>query len=382
MPSSTSSSEHPGITRVVPELPWSTLAVTVAIAAVLGVAGWEAHCRGLGYAPGLNDTTDLWCDARRSVRGDSTVIIGASRALFDLDLDELQHGLGTRPLQLALVGTCVYPELRELADDRSFHGTVICDVVPGLLTAPYMAPPYKNGEKAVKRLHTQTWSQRWGFQLSLPLERTFACLQQEDLTLSALLREIPIPNREHAQLDPPLPPHFSTIERDRRTRMLPRMLTDPVLCDRVKHGWPALFTPPPKPVWIPDQAFGVFMGKLFNDRFSDFASAVADLRARGARVVFVRLPSGGDLLQLEERMTPRAAVYDRLLRQSGAPGVYWSDHPELAGYRCPEWSHLSADDSVSFSRSLVPLIKAALEQPSAAPEPAAVPGPSAPPAVH
>ena len=37
------------------------------------------------------------------------------------------------------------------------------------------------------------------------------------------------------------------------------------------------------------------------------------------------------------------------------------DFPELAGFNCPEWSHLSAGDSVEFTRRLVPHLRAALQ---------------------
>jgi hypothetical protein len=360
MPSSISSSEHIP-QRIIPDLGWGPIVAAVAIATVLAVAGWELRCRAMGYAPGLDDTTDLWVEARRSVRPDATVIIGSSRGLFGLDLDTLEHGLGTRPVQLCLVGSCPYPILRELADDRTFHGTVILDAVPDLVMVPYMAPPYTNAEKAVKRLHTQSWAQWSGHLLSLPLEHTFACLQQEDLTLSALLRGIRLPNRERAQIGPALPPHFSTIDRDRRTRMRDAVLTDQVLRDRVKFGWLALFTPPPKPHWIPDADFGPFMGKLTEERFVNMAKAVADIRARGGRVVFVRLPSTGDLRTLEDKQSPRAAVWDRLLRDTGAPGIWYEDHPTLTGFDCPEWSHLSAADSVEFTQRLTPILQSTID---------------------
>jgi len=348
------------IERVVPALPWSGILIAVILAVAAAVVAWELHCRSLGYAPGLDDTNDLWVEARRSVQPESTVIVGSSRGLFGLDLDVLEQGLGTRPVQLALVGSCPYPVLRDLADDQSFHGTVIIDAVPGLTVVPYMAPPYKNAEKAVQRRHEQTWSQRWSHLLSLPLERTFACLQQEDLKLSVLLHQLELPNRERIQIAPALPPKFSTIDRDRRTRMQAQVETDQVLRDRVKYGWAPLFTPPPKPSWIPDQAFGEFMGKLFNDRFVDMAKAVADLRQRGGRVIFVRMPSTGDLRQLEEQLTPRPVVWDRLLKDTASPGIWFEDHPELSGFACPEWSHLSAQDSVTFTQRLVPILKQTL----------------------
>ena len=355
MPSSISNSEA-GIQRVVPDLPWSGIVIAVALFVVLAVAGWEVRCRAAGYAPGLDDTTDLWVEARRLVQPDSTVIIGSSRGLFGLDLDVLARDAATRPVQLCLVGSCVYPVLRHLADDVTFRGTVICDVVPGLLMVPPFAPPYTNSVKAINRLHTQTWSQWASHQLSVPLEHLFACLQQEDLTLAALLRQIPISNRPHAQIGPALPPFFYTIDRDRRSRMIARVQSDQGLRDRIRFGWIPLFTPPPKPTWIPDDAFSAFIGKVINGRFADMAKAVTDLRARGARVIFLRLPSTGDLRVLEEKITPRAAVWDRLLAETASQGICFEDHPELAGFDCPEWSHLSAADSLEFTKRLAPIL--------------------------
>lgn len=348
------------IMRPIPAQPWSRLAfVALGLTAVVAL-GWEIRCRSLGYAPGLDDTSDLWAEQRRAVLPGSTVIIGASRALFDLDLDVLERSLGQRPVQLALVGSCVAPVLQDLAADPTFRGTVLCDVVPGLVTVPPMAPPYHNSLRALERHRTQTLAQRWSHLLSLPLERTFAALQQEDLTLAALIKQVRIPNRPGAQIGPALPPHFATIERDRRTRMRDRVLTDAALRERIGNGWIPLFTPPPKPHWIPDAAFGPFMQSMLDGRFKDCAAAVAAIRARGGRVVFLHLPSTGPLKELEDRLTPRAMVWDRLLAETGAAGVYSDDVADLQGFDCPEWSHLSAADSQVFSERLAPHLQALL----------------------
>jgi hypothetical protein len=34
--------------------------------------------------------------------------------------------------------------------------------------------------------------------------------------------------------------------------------------------------------------------------------------------------------------------------------AFTEDFPELADFTCPEWSHLSAGDSVEFTKRLVP----------------------------
>jgi hypothetical protein len=103
------------------------------------------------------------------------------------------------------------------------------------------------------------------------------------------------------------------------------------------------------------------MGEAIDARFRDTAKAVEKLRARGGKIVFVRFPNGGELKTLEDRLNPRARDWERLLKDTNVPGIYWEDFPELATFTCPEWSHLSAGDSVEFSKRLVPHLRAALQ---------------------
>ena len=96
-------------------------------------------------------------------------------------------------------------------------------------------------------------------------------------------------------------------------------------------------------------------------RFHDVAAAAQKLRARGGKILFVRLPVTGGLKTLEDQMTPRSQVWDRVIKDTQAPGIYFEDYPELASFTCPEWSHLSAGDSVEFSKRLVPHLRTALQ---------------------
>jgi hypothetical protein len=125
--------------------------------------------------------------------------------------------------------------------------------------------------------------------------------------------------------------------------------------------WLPLFTPQPPPSYIPQEEFAKSMGQAIEQRFHDVAAAVQKLRSRGGKIVFVRLPNSGGLKALEDRQTPRAAVWDRVIKDTAAPGIYYEDSPDLAGFNCPEWSHLSAGDSVEFSKRLIPHLRAALQ---------------------
>ena len=355
MNSSTSSFDFK---RTIPDLPWRGLLLATLLLTAIGAAAWEMRARALGYRPTLNDTPDLWADWREKVQPDSVVIIGDSRAIFDLDLDALEQGLGQRPIQLALVGSCAYPILDDLANDETFHGTVIASLIPAMWVVPPQAPPYRNSLKALKRYQKRTVAQRAGHHLGMFLEEHIAFMKQEDLVLAKLLEKISVPDRYDSYLPPRLPPYFQTTDRDRRTRMSESCARPGELQDRVKTGWIPLFSPPRFPDYTPKEVLEG-MAKASDARFGETAAAVNKIRARGGKLVFVRFPHSGDLKKLEDAGTPRAGIWTRMLNETKAPGIYYSDYPELV-FDCPEWSHLSAPDSVEFTKHLVPHLRIAL----------------------
>jgi hypothetical protein len=348
--------------RPIPPVPWRGMTVIVVLTVIAAASAWEFYCRAIGYGPTLNDNEDLWTRARRRVKPESVVIIGDSRAWFDLDLDELQKGLGKRPVQLAGPGSCAYPVLADLTNDETFHGAIICSVTPRLFMAPPGSPPMERAEKNVRRSRTQTPAQRASQYLAMPLEEHVAFLKQQDLTLDELLKRLPIPNRPGAHVPPHPPPYFQSIDRERRARMIEECARPgSELQRRIQQGWLPLFTPPPPPTYIPREAFVAKMKEAIEARFRDTTAAVEKLRARGGKIVFVRLPVAGELKVFEDRTTPRSQIWDRIIKDTTAPGIYFEDFPELSGFNCPEWSHLSAGDSVEFSKRLVPHLRTALQ---------------------
>jgi hypothetical protein len=357
MHSSTSSFE-----RTVPALPWTQLAVAAYLIAAVATVAWELRVRSQGYAPTLNDTTDLWADRREAVKPDSLVFIGDSRPLFDIDLDAIEAGLGKRPIQLSIAGSGAYPILKNLADDESFKGDLVISLVPAMFLASggYLE---QTSMDALRRYRSRSPSQRASHHIAMFLEEWFAFLQQEDLTLANLLLDLDIPNREGALVPPRYPPYFQTIDRERRTRMADECaIVGSPMQQAVVAAWQRLFVPPPPPTWIPPEVFAEQMQKGTEARFGQTAEAIAKIRARGGRVVWVRFPHTNWVKEMENMATPRGPTWDRMLEVTGVPGIHFEDYPELAGFDCPEWSHLSGPDSVEFSKRLAPHLKRAFEE--------------------
>src|SRR5690242_1890734 len=268
--------------RPIPPLQWRGITVIVVLVTIGATLAWECYARALGYAPTLNDNDDLWTLRRRAVEPESIVIIGDSRAWFDVDLDEFEKGLGKRPIQLAAPGSTAWPVLENLSQDESFHGAIICSFVPMLFFAPPGSPPIERAEKNVKRSHNQTPAQHASEYLGMWLEEHVAFLKPDDLSLEGLLNQLPIPNRPGACVPPTFPPYFQTEDRERRARMWEKC-AEPgsELAKRIQQIWIPLFTPPPAPSYIPQDVFMAKMKEGIGKRFADVTSAIEKIRARG-----------------------------------------------------------------------------------------------------
>lgn len=345
------------IHRDVPVRGWLTMAALSLAACALAIAGWEHHVRSLGYEPGYDDTPSLWVQQRQRAVGakrDQLVLVGDSRTLFDLDLDVLQ-GTGPRPIQLATVGSNPLVILEHLAADPTYAGNTLVGVVPALLAAPG-GPPLATPRRYVRKYVEWGPAAAWELALSLPLQARLAFLEQDDLTLGGLIDHLPWPRREGA-FAPELPPYFASIDSERRVRMTDRAEHDAKLMGRIQQIWLPLFGGPPKPAVLSDAEWDQIFADGWRDNLATIKRSVEAIEARGGSVFFVRHPSTGALRELEDRITPRATHWDRLLRESGAKGIYDRDHPELSDFVCPEWSHLSARDASEYTRRLSAILR-------------------------
>jgi len=337
MPSSTSS-----FSREIPSAPWPRLACVAGLAVALFMGAWEMHWRRQGYVPTLDDNTDQWSRQRERLDkpdAPGMVIVGTSRALFDLKLDRLTPVTGQQPLQLAIVGSSPLPILKHIAEDTQYRGIVVCDVTP-LLYFMAGGPLLQRSYDWIAYYKNWSPSQRLGQRLDLWLQQRFAFIQQEDLTLNLLLARWAPPNRPGAQVPPRMPPYMYTLEPDRQAGMTERLETDPAFQAELKSIWQGLFGFPP-----PDEATRVRL-------IEETAAAVDQIRARGGQVVFIRPPSTGWIYEQEEQKTPRKLCWDALLKRTGAPGFHFENHPELRAMNCPEWSHISRADAVRYAEIL------------------------------
>lgn len=327
-------------------------------ATLLGVAGWETWARSQGLEPGYyHDSDALWAIQRRaaSTAENPLVIVGSSRAFFDIDLNVWEEVSGERPIQLCIEGTDPRPFLSHLANDPAFNGRVIVGVTP-----PLFFTGYAERKNTLAYYRDETPSQRLSKRLDMFLEPLFAFhgAGQRDLRLFQLLRRMDLSNREGVP-----PPSMdirdiSDSDADRNSWLWRPVAEDPALNEATKARWEHLIKSAPKPP--PDAPpFDVpgFMASVAPD--------LAKIRERGGDVVFLRCPSDGFFAGVEAQAFPRALFWDQITPLLGAGSVHYADHPGLREVRIPEWSHIHADDREFFTRTLVPLIEQAFATRSA-----------------
>src|SRR5512146_710381 len=126
-------SDRPGVAqpvpvRPVPVQPWNRIFIGMLVLFALLLGGWEWYWRDFGATPGIRNSDGLWAIQRRRIdngEGDATVIVGASRIYFDLQLDVWETLEGRRPIQLAFEGTSPLRFMEDLAADAKFTGRLL-----------------------------------------------------------------------------------------------------------------------------------------------------------------------------------------------------------------------------------------------------------------
>lgn len=345
--------DRPGVAqpvpvRNIPIQPWNRIFLGAVVLFVLLMGTWEWHWRAFGAKPGFVNSFGLWAMQRRRIdegEGDATVLLGASRILFDVQLDVWEQLAGKRPIQLALEGTSPVIFLEDLAEDSKFTGRLLVGVAPDVF---FNGHGYRAGARNYYRKESP--SQRLGQWLSMHFVEPFFAFDDPDFSLVTVIKRQDWPARPGKRWFIDVRKLMVT-EADRNTHIWEKVENDPRYRDLTRKIWLQEFVPDE------DEPPPEKMQKTLNEQIDRAVAAVARLRARGVQVLFVRPPSSGPFLEFENRILPRAKTWDVLLARTGAPGIHFEDYPELQGMELPEWSHLTHSDAQRFTAALYRIIE-------------------------
>lgn len=315
------------------------------------LTSWEIYLRSQGRGISYDDGGSLWSDKRKQVyesKDQATVFIGSSRIKYDLDIPTWQNLTGDHAIQLANVGSSPRTVLDNLAEDKDFKGKLVIDVTEFLFftQAPYVdKTPVENLEYYKK----ETPAQKFSFAVNRLIESNLMFIDKEEFSLNALLAGTGIPKRENVYEFPDFPAGFTPVTFDRQSYMTNQLVNDTNALNQIKMVW---------------GMFGKMAGEMppITDAAIDGVTASVKaacdkIRARGGQVIFVRTPSSGPLLAMERMAFPRERFWNKMLAATGCQGIHFEDYPAVATFECPELSHLSVPQAVSFTKTLVAILK-------------------------
>ncbi len=326
-----------------------TLTVVLVILCVLSL---ELYWRGRGFVPTYNDDKVLWSSKRKEVylpATDATVFIGGSRIKFDLDVPTWERLSGERAIQLAIVGTPARLILRDLANDKDFKGKLIIDVAePQFFSFPDSTQRDRFALDALGYYYDETPAQRASASINYFLESKLVFLEEGKFSITSLLNKLNITNR--LGVNPPpysfTPVEFGVSNFNRQQWMTPMFLADPTLQKKQKDFWMRGI-----------KRASPIKGDTLHAFLEQTKKAIDKIRARGGKVVFIRPPSDGPYIEMENRVYPRQKYWDYLLEYTSTPGIHYADYPGTANLICAEWSHLTLQDAATYTTQLVKILR-------------------------
>lgn len=291
------------------------------------------------------ESLDYWAVQRSKLStldSFSVVIVGSSRAHFDINI-HLWHSLtGKRPLQLAYPGSSPYHPLADVVENSDFRGLLVIGVAPGLFFTTSDSWGANRGKAFVDHFYERTYAQIFSSKIYSLIDPHFSYLN-EGLTLDDLIDRIQLPNRDSIR-QPDIWPPMVEMDRFRNIRMIPLMETDSITQQRQKDIW---FNPNPKNS-VKDTIDTIM------DYYVDLVHRFKD---RGGRVVFIRAPITEYYCETENKLYPRKEYWDRLLNECQATGYHFEDHPLTQNMNPPEWSHLNRKESDIYTTVIVQLLQ-------------------------
>jgi hypothetical protein len=286
----------------------------------------------------VSDDAGLWCEQRRRLEGAgrcAVAVLGTSRMMSDFDQETFRRRLPhCRAVQIAGPGEGPVRILRDLAEDAQFSGAVICEAGPLVLRRAHW-----------RDLDDYVAKHRTDFFLNDRLNRRIATWFQSRFVLAS--------------------PHVSlkkTAEWLIRRGCFPRQPRVRLLADRSAVYDHSRTTEAEARRWQEDgrretlaQAGGAddLRAESWLEDMKEVDALAARIRARGGKVVFVRLPVSHGRLAAEEQLFPREMYWDPFASMTCAVAVNFLDLPGGRDFLCPDSSHLDRADAAAFTGALV-----------------------------
>lgn len=328
MPSSTSNS-NPAVRA--PALKWGFVWLGACLLAIAMILSFEVFWRANGHRPSVAFDPLLWSYHRYQVSDhrSQVVLLGSSRIQGGFSTEVFHDRFPSIPLAvLPISGNHPLAVLRDLAEDESFRGTVICSAT----AQSFSSSSWDEQQEYVDYFHNASPVEylepvpKWWLQSQL-------VVLHPNVRLSKLVKtklrdgRLPGPLYSVMKFDRSRLENYSMVDlevhRQRRLEYVRKTINHPSSFELWSKGATAV---------------GSFVRKI---------------KERGGDVVFVRFPTSDEHWEITEQMSPKQVYWDQLGRLVGAKTIHFRDVPSLAHFNCPDTSHLDFRDSPKFTSALI-----------------------------
>lgn len=313
------------------------LACVTAFLTCTGLHEWGA--RRAGAVPNIVDDEAMWSVHRSRVDGlgtDDLVLLGASRMQTDLDLTTLAAGFsGRRIVNLAISGKQTsWPVFADIVRTTRFAGLLLIDETENSLVMG------DDQQSFVDFYHSDfTFDRRCNRTIETWLQERLTCVgfgQSSTKLILSILARGRIPSIVYTVTDANrfTRSHFDWARPDILASIRRRRL-----------------------VALPAPEDGASRQRAIDSAVERWKPLVDAFRERGGRVVFVRLPTGGQRWRRDNVDNRAARDWHEIMATLGVPSIHADLDAELGRFESPDASHLDAGDLAAFTAELLPRLR-------------------------
>ena len=314
-----------------PVAPWRKVYGVAGVVLLVLFAALELFWRSQGHTPGVSESIELWAYHRDRATGadrNTVVLLGASRMQIGFAHEAfLAEHPDTELVQLALPGRGPMATLRDLAEDESFRGTVLCAV-----EEISMQPNHNKPQDTYVSYYHKDWGpgKSVSLLLSTMLQERLAMLQPrlggEQLALFLMRGELPLVN------------YTKTLFSRRRIDDYQLVDVQSLIRTRLRYNRTILAEHPPA------------SPEVWADTCDEFGRLAKVIEDRGGAVVFLKFPLTGRMLALQDEFFPRDRYWEVFVERVGQEVLHYDDMPDVASLRLPDESHLNPRSAARFTR--------------------------------
>lgn len=289
------------------------------------------------HEPSVVSDADLFCEVYAQVQDlgqNDVVLLGASRMQTGFDLERFhQRFPGRKALLLAQSGRGTsYPVFKDIVENTNFRGIVLIDETEStLVSQAYDQQPF------IDHCHTNfSLNRKLNRDINTWLQKHFAFLNPQSSSLRLwgnLIAQQELPEPFYTKT---LPDRQQLVDYARAKPKALQTLYQSRIEDQ-KQSLKRSFLSPEE--WLKQTAY--------------WHTVVKQFKARGGRVIFVRMPVSKERWKIERQKTPADRYWQKFITQLKVDSIHFADYPELTSFELPDTSHLDMRDRPRFTQALL-----------------------------